>query len=152
MEYKMFYSTKTYSHSSGFSCAFRQWRADSHCNLVHGYALSFKFVFASETLDFRNWVQDFGGLKPLKQLLTDMFDHTTVVAEDDPEIEWFREGHARGTLRLIELPAVGCEMFAQRVFAVAQNWLIEAQTGTRVKLVSVEVSEHESNSAIYTEE
>lgn len=148
----MFYSTKTYSHGAGFSCAFRQWRAVSHCSLVHGYALAFKFVFASETLDARNWVQDFGGLKPLKDLLADMFDHTTVVAEDDPEIQWFRDGHDRGVLRLIELPAVGCEMFAQRVFTVAQNWLMNSRSGHRVRLVSVEVSEHESNSAIYTEE
>ena len=25
-----------------FPCAYRQWRADSHCNLIHGYSFSIK--------------------------------------------------------------------------------------------------------------
>lgn len=142
-------STKYYPHSAGFSCAFRQWRADSHCRLLHGYALAFKFVFSATELDVRNWVTDFGGLKPLKQILEDTFDHTTIVASDDPQIEWFREGHRLGVLRLVELPAGGCEKFAEYTYEVAQQWLKDGGYGDRVKLVSVEVSEHESNSAIY---
>lgn len=143
-------STKHYPHSTGFSCAFRQWRADSHCRLVHGYALAFRFVFASDTLDARNWVCDFGGFKSLKQILADTFDHTTIVAEDDPHIEWFREGHKLGVLRLVELPAGGCEKFAEYTYQVTEQWLKDNGYGDRVKLVSVEVAEHESNSAIYT--
>ena len=30
-------STKTYGNDRGFSCAFRQALADSHCSLIHGY-------------------------------------------------------------------------------------------------------------------
>ena len=37
----MYRSTKTYGNERGLSCAFRQWRADSHCNLIHGYSLGF---------------------------------------------------------------------------------------------------------------
>ena len=55
----MYISTKTYKHLG--PVAYRQWRADSHCNLIHGYALSFHFEFESEELDARNWVMDFGG-------------------------------------------------------------------------------------------
>ena len=44
-------STKTYGNDRGFSCAFRQWSADSHCNLIHGYALQFEFLFGGEELD-----------------------------------------------------------------------------------------------------
>ena len=33
----------------------------SHCRLIHGYALAFKFVFATRELDERNWCFDFGG-------------------------------------------------------------------------------------------
>ncbi len=145
----MYQSTKTYGHSAGFSCAFRQWRAESHCKLIHGYALAFKFVFESEVLDIRNWVVDFGSLKGLKQILEDTFDHTTVVAEDDPQIEWFREGQRRGILRLVEIPAGGCEKFAEYTYMVAQQWLQDAGYGARIHLVSVEVSEHEANSGIY---
>jgi len=59
---EIFRSTKTYNHNEGLSCCFRQWRADSHCKLLHGYALAFKFVFATRELDARNWCYDFGGL------------------------------------------------------------------------------------------
>ena len=72
-----YYSTKTYDHNEGLSCAFRQWRADSHCNLIHGYALGFEITFEAEELDDRNWVIDFGDLGVLKKWLKEMFDHTT---------------------------------------------------------------------------
>lgn len=146
----MFYSSKRYGHSEGFSCAFRQWRADSHCNKLHGYALAFKFVFASSTLDVRNWCVDFGGMKDLKQALRDAFDHKTVVAYDDPHIEWFRQGHALGTLDLVELPAVGCEKFAELAHSIAKHWLHD-QGLTSISIVSVEVAEHEANYAGYSE-
>lgn len=141
-------STKTYGHERGLSCAFRQWRADSHCNQIHGYALSFKFVFEADELDHRNWVVDFGGLKSLHNILEETFDHTTIVAEDDPELAWFRVAHDRGILQLVVLPAGGCEKFSEYVFEVAQQWLIDAGFAPRAKLVSVEVSEHGANSAI----
>ncbi len=145
----MHYSTKTYPHSAGISCAFRQWRADSHCHFIHGYALAFKFVFAAETLDDRNWVVDFGGLKTLKEQLQAHFDHKTVVAKDDPEIEWFREGHRRRILDLVEVDAVGCEKFAEMAYNIASKFINE-QYGSHVRVATVEVAEHESNGAIYT--
>ena len=145
----MHLSTKRYGHEAGFSCAFRQWKADSHCRLLHGYAMAFKFVFSAEELDVRNWVVDFGGLKPLKGILEDTFDHKTIVASDDPQIEWFRQGQKLGTLELVEVEAGGCEKFAELVYEVTEQWLKDAGYGARVKLVSVEVSEHGSNSAIY---
>ena len=80
---KEFLSGKTYTHATGHSCAFRQHRADTHCNLIHGYALQFELQFGSSNLDFRNWVVDFGGLKDLKAWLKYMFDHTYLVADDD---------------------------------------------------------------------
>ena len=59
----MFFSTKTYGHETGLSCAFRQPNAThSHCSLLHGYALSFKFVFGAQELDNKNWAVDFGDL------------------------------------------------------------------------------------------
>jgi 6-pyruvoyltetrahydropterin/6-carboxytetrahydropterin synthase len=47
-----YYSTKTYDHNEGLSCAFRQWRAkDSHCRWIHGYALAVKFTFGCKELE-----------------------------------------------------------------------------------------------------
>lgn len=147
----VYYSTKTYGHDRGFSCAFRQWRADSHCNRVHGYALGFRFVFGTRQLDNRNWVVDFGGLKDLKARLEDTFDHTTVVAEDDPDLDWFMIARERGFIKLVLMDNVGCEKFAKYAYELAKDWLAANGLSPRVWVESVEVSEHGSNSAIYSE-
>ncbi len=143
-------STKTYGHDVGLSAAFRQWRAESHCRFLHGYALAVKFVFEADELDARNWCVDFGGMKSLKEWLENTFDHKTIVAQDDPSIEWFREGHRLGTLSLIEVPATGCEKFAEYIYAAAEAWLDENGYAPRCRLVSVEVIEHGANSALFT--
>lgn len=143
-------STKTYGNHIGISAAFRQWKAHSHCKLIHGYALGFKFVFEADELDERNWVVDFGGLKSLKGILEDTFDHKVVVAEDDPHIDYFRQGHDLGVLDMVVVPAGGCEKFAEMVYDVTEQWLKDAGFAPRVRLVSVEVMEHGANSAIYT--
>lgn len=143
-------STKTYGHNAGFSSAFRQWKADSHCQYLHGYPLSFKFEFGSNDLDVRNWVVDFGSLKSLKGILEDTFDHKTLVAEDDPEIEWFQEAHNRKIIDMVILPAGGCEKFAEYVFEITEQWLVDNGYSPRCVLLSVEVREHEGNSAIYS--
>ena len=143
---KRFYSGKTYSHATGHSCAFRQWRADSHCNLIHGYALQFELKFGGE-LDDRNWIVDFGGLKPLKNWLAEMFDHTYLVAEDDPELETFKYlDYDRNLLDLRIVPATGCERFAEMVFDYAQD-LVSELTDGRCWVQEVTVREHEHNSA-----
>lgn len=146
----MYKSTKTYGHDRGLSCAFRQWRADSHCRFVHGYAISVNLEFAANELDARNWVVDFGSLKSLKGWLEDTFDHKTLVASDDPHIDWFRDGHERGVLDMIEVPATGCEAMAQLIYEAADVWLHDNGYSPRCWLVSVEVAEHGANSAIYS--
>jgi 6-pyruvoyltetrahydropterin/6-carboxytetrahydropterin synthase len=121
---------------------------------------------------------DFGGLKAFKEWSEYMFDHTLVVAEDDPHLKLFQTMASLGKqdqggvadLRVVE--AVGCEKFSElayktmknilRAFQAGNSWFLVAQDGTTlkefqcrypvgqgVKLRSVEVFEHEANSAIY---
>ena len=159
-----FYSTKTYGNEQGFSCCFRQWRAThSHCSLLHGYSIGIKLTFECEQLDERNWVMDFGGLKQFKEWAKYMFDHTLLIAEDDPYLDRFKELADVGVLNtpqytgLVDLrvvPGVGCEKFAQLAYYTMTNILEEAKTaGTllnpTVRVKSVEVFEHGANSAIY---
>ena len=118
-----FQSSKVFD---GFSTVFRQWKAeDTHCRFVHGYGISFKVYFEGD-LDERNWVWDFGGMKRAKTLIDGkspkawldyMFDHTTVIAEDDPELEIFSQMHDKGIiqLRVLEGP-VGAEKFSEYIF------------------------------------
>lgn len=166
-----FYSTKTYGNEEGLSCVFRQWKSThSHCSTLHGYAIGIKLTFECDELDERNWVQDFGSLKPFKQWAKHMFDHTVLVAEDDPLLDHYlalagvcsnpeTEGERpcdRGAIiDLRMVPNVGCEMFAQMCFEKMDSILKEnVENGTSlnptVRIVSAEVFEHGANSAIYS--
>lgn len=142
-------STKTYGHDVGLSAVFRQWRADSHCRFLHGYALSVSFEFAAESVDANRWVVDFGSLKPIKAWLQDTFDHRTLVATDDPEFETFAALDRAGLIQMVPVPATGCEAFAELIFARTSAWLEEVGYAPRVRLARVEVREHGANSAIY---
>jgi 6-pyruvoyltetrahydropterin/6-carboxytetrahydropterin synthase len=145
----MYLSTKTYGHDIGLSACFRQWRAESHCNQLHGYALAVKFTFGASELDVRNWVVDFGSLKSLKGWLQDTFDHTLLVSEDDPKLEVFEAlDKVHGVAKVVVVPACGCEMFAEMIFECTEIWLRDNGYAPRVKLISVEVREHGANSAI----
>lgn len=142
-------STKTFPASLGLSCCFRQHRADSHCHYLHGYALEIRMEFSARILDVRNWVVDFGSLKPLKAMLEDTFDHKTLVATDDPMLDHFIEMHKLKLIDMIAVEATGCEATSRLIFEVAEQWLLDAGYGNRVSLSSVEVKEHAGNSAIY---
>jgi 6-pyruvoyltetrahydropterin/6-carboxytetrahydropterin synthase len=146
--HKPLISTKTYGHEQGFSSTFRQWRAHSHCNKLHGYSLGFKFTFAAQDVDACGWVVDFGGLKTLKQIMEDTFDHKLLVAQDDPLLDLVKQMQSAGLADVIIVPATGCEAFARMMFDVTEQWLKDAGFAPRVWLISVEVSEHGANSAI----
>ncbi len=142
-------STKTYTHETGLSCAFRQWRAESHCAYLHGYALAVKFEFGAMELDENGWVMDFGGLKWVKEFLQKYFDHKTIVALDDPELQSFKQLDMLGIADICYMKNVGCEAFAYFIFSEVEKWLLYKH-GVRVILNSVEVREHGGNSAIYS--
>jgi 6-pyruvoyltetrahydropterin/6-carboxytetrahydropterin synthase len=149
-----FQSTKVFD---GFSTVFRQWRAEgTHCKFLHGYGVSFKVWFEGE-LDERNWVWDFGGMKRAKgnidgknpkEWMDYMFDHTTIVATDDPGIGGFRTMNELGIIQLRELEAVGAEQFAKYVFEKL-NTFVQEETDGRVSVIRVEFAEHNKNTAIY---
>ena len=150
----MFKSRKKFD---GFSTCFRQWRANTtHCQYLHGYDVEFEVTFEGE-LDYRNWVWDFGGMKRAKNLIEGkqpkawmeyMFDHTVVVAEDDPAMSDFVDLDARGIIQLRVVPAVGAEKFAEYLYNKL-NEFVQLETEGRVKVVKVKFMENHKNSAIY---
>tara|TARA_R100000231_G_scaffold116663_2_gene86936 strand:- start:40 stop:507 length:468 start_codon:yes stop_codon:yes gene_type:complete len=150
-----YYSTKTYGTDRGFSCCFRQWKAKhSHCSFLHGYSLGFKLIFECESLDERNWVMDFGGLKDFKLFLEKTFDHTLLIASDDPYVSQMLKLSDSSLADVRIVSGVGCEKFAEIAYAEMNLILKEKKkNGTllnqTVKLKSVEVFEHAGNSAIY---
>ena len=151
-----FQSTKVFD---GYSTVFRQWRADgTHCQFLHGYGISFKIIFEGD-LDHRNWVWDFGHAKRSKYLIEGMtpkvwmdylLDHTTLIAEDDPYMDTFKQMDKDGIIQLRILPYTGCERFAEYLYNKLSPW-VESDSKGKVKIVQVEVKEHDKNSAIYGE-
>lgn len=145
-----YYSTKTYGHNIGLSAVFRQPNADhSHCHLLHGYSLQFKFVFGCSELDNKNWAIDFGGLKKLKAWLEDHFDHKVAVDKNDPHLDKLRELEALDLAELRVFDGVGAEKFAEHAWRFADELVKEMSDG-RCWCESCECSEHGANSAIYT--
>jgi len=154
MAQNKFQSTKLFD---GFSTVFRQWRAEgTHCRFLHGYGISFRVWFEGD-LDERNWVWDFGGMKRAKNTIDGknpkewmdyMFDHTTVVAEDDPGLGGFKTMDELGIIQLRIIPAVGAEQFAKYVFEKLDDF-VRQETEGRVKVAKVEFMEHAKNTAIY---
>jgi 6-pyruvoyltetrahydropterin/6-carboxytetrahydropterin synthase len=150
-----FQSTKIFD---GFSTVFRQWQAEgTHCRFLHGYAIEFKVTFQGE-LDERNWVWDFGGMKRAntkidgmspKEWMDYMFDHTVVLANDDPYKEHFQKLHTNGViqLRLMAGP-VGAERFAEFIYKKL-NEFVRIETKGRVHVQRVEFFENKKNTAIY---
>lgn len=145
MNPKNFKSTKSFT---GFPCTHRQWRAESHCRFVHGYSREFHFEFAANELTKEGWVVDFGGLKEVKKWLEQQFDHTFLIATDDPELETFKELDKKGVIQLRILPNPGMEGTAQYVYEEASK-ILTSLYGKRAWITRIEVCENDKNSAIY---
>ena len=79
-----------------------------------------------------------------------MFDHTTIIADNDPELELFKEMHYKNIIQLRIIPAVGAEQFAKYIYKKL-NTFIQEETQGRVKITKVEFMEHNKNTAIYGE-
>ena len=151
-----FQSSKVFD---GFSTVFRQWKAETtHCRFVHGYGISFKVYFEGD-LDERNWVWDFGGMKRAKTLIDGkspkewmdyMFDHTLVVAEDDPFIKAFQQMDDAGVAQVRVIPATGAEKFAEYIYNKL-NEFVDTETEGRVRVTKVKFMEHGKNAACYVE-
>ena len=118
---------------------------------------------------------DFGGLKEFKAWADDMFDHTLVIAKDDPYLPFFQQMANLGNIpssgmgqqdfdklkpfergavcNLKVVDAVGCEMFAKMCYDKMAELLASGNMrypiNPTVRVKSVEVFEHGANSATY---
>jgi 6-pyruvoyltetrahydropterin/6-carboxytetrahydropterin synthase len=131
-----------------FPCAHRSWAHDGRCRFVHGYARSFVIDFACDELDpATGFVVDFGQLRDVHALLAAQFDHTTVVAADDPELELFEQLADKGLVDLRVMTHSGMEGAADWVFRHVDE-LIGLTTGGRVRVVRVEARESTKNAVV----
>jgi 6-pyruvoyltetrahydropterin/6-carboxytetrahydropterin synthase len=143
---KNFQSTKLVD---GFSTCYRNWKSTGKDKYLHGSALSFRVRFEGE-LDERNWVADFGLFKRAKTTIDGkspkdyfawLLDHTTVIDENDPYLEIFKQMDRDGIIQLRILPFTGCKGFAEFIYNKINDFLL-VETEGRVKVVEVEVYEN----------
>ena len=149
-----FQSSKVFD---GFSTVFRQHSAkETHCRFIHGYSIAFKVYFEGD-LDHRNWVWDFGGMKRAKNKIDGktpkawmdyMFDHTLIVADDDPFRNAFLEMGEAGVAQIRIIPATGAEKFAEYIYNKLNEFVIK-ETDGRLKVSKVKFMEHGKNAAYY---
>ena len=142
-------STKTYRQIG--PVAYRQWRADSHCRLLHGYSLSFHLEFECDTLDARNWCMDFGGLRPLKEKLEDWFDHTLLLALDDPQYAEIKRLGDLGLAKITEVEKTGCEGISDFLYKYINGVFLPscgAAEAERIWCSMVQVRETDANMAM----
>lgn len=141
----MFTATKTFHD---FPCCHRAWRHEGACKYLHGYCRSFRLVFEAPTLNDIGFVTDLSALKDVEAELRRLFDHTVLVARDDPALPTFKALEALGVMRLTELPATTSEAIAKYVHdLIAENFFFKDPSAVKVR--SVTVVENEKIAATY---
>ena len=78
-----------------------------------------------------------------------MYDHTMIIAEDDPELATFQDLHEKGLCDLRIVPEASLESSAKSALNKA-NEILSEMTNGRARCFQVEARENDKNSAIYT--
>jgi 6-pyruvoyltetrahydropterin/6-carboxytetrahydropterin synthase len=119
-----------------------------HCRLIHGHNWSFDITFAGEP-DGNGFVMDFGKLAGLREAFMELFDHRLLINEADPlaeDIVEFLRLHGLDNVTLVA--DCSSEGIAKLVFNLAATF-VGKQTGQRVRVTRVTVSESATNRATY---
>ena len=111
--------------------------------------LAFALTFECDDLDAGNWVIDFGSFKPLKAFLQSVFDHKTLVAQMTWHLKLFCELVDNGIADIVMVPAGRLRGLCQAGLWQDRAVFDRKRRLPRVRLVSVMVSEHGGNSAVF---
>ena len=92
---------------------------------------------------------DFGGLRPLKDMLEDWFDHTLLVAQDDPHREALLNLGKLGIAKITEVEKTGCEGIADFLYEYINTIFLPSYgEQDRIWCSRVEVRETDANMAM----
>jgi 6-pyruvoyltetrahydropterin/6-carboxytetrahydropterin synthase len=129
-------------------CVHRTWQHPGKCAYLHGYERSFEVEFACTTLEEgTGFVVDLGDLKEVRSLLQAQFDHTTLIASDDPEREVFERLDRSRVIDLRIMESTGMEGSAEWVYDTVNQYIRERTAG-RVWVVAVTSRETRKNSVL----
>ncbi|WP_083667314.1 6-carboxytetrahydropterin synthase [Mycobacterium sp. SP-6446] len=129
------------------SCVHRNWRGTDRLRVLHGYARSVEIEFTANALDASGVVIDFSAMKSIQQVLEQQFDHTLLVARDDPLCNKLMELEQDGAANVKVMPDTSLEGSAKWV-ADTVSVILKRETADRVRIARVEMRESPKN-AVY---
>jgi 6-pyruvoyl-tetrahydropterin synthase len=126
-------------------CCRRSWANRGKSFFLHGYERTFEVEFAcAETEPGTGLVVDYSSLRTLRAALEHQFDHTTLIAADDPQRDLFKLLGERGVIDLRIMPDTGMESSAVWVFGAAER-IVTLATGGRVWVSQITARESRNN-------
>src|ERR1700756_1836840 len=126
-------------------CCHRSWAKQGKRALLHGCERTFDIEFAcAETEPGTGLVLESSSLKDVRKALRYQFDHTTLIAEDDPERDPFELLAESGGIDMRIMDTTGMEGSAAWVFDTAER-IVGLATGGRVWVSRIEVCESRNN-------
>ncbi len=126
-------------------CCHRSWAHQGKRVFLHGYERAFEIEFAcAETESGTGLVLGSGLVKEVRAALRYQFDHTTLIAGDDPERDLFELLAARGVIDLRIMENTGMDGSAAWVFETAER-IVGLATGGRVWVSRIKARESRNN-------
>ncbi|WP_082958678.1 6-carboxytetrahydropterin synthase [Mycobacterium sp. E3198] len=126
-------------------CCHRSWANAGKRFFLHGYERSFEVEFACAQTELgTGLVVDVGTVAEIRSALRYQFDHTTLIAEDDPQRDLFELLAERGVVDLRIMENTGMEGSAAWAFETAER-IVALATGGRVWVSRIEARESRNN-------
>jgi 6-pyruvoyltetrahydropterin/6-carboxytetrahydropterin synthase len=94
---------------------------------------------------------DFGGLRPLKEKLEEWFDHTLLLALDDPQYAEIKRLGDLGLAKITEVEKTGCEGISDFLYKYINSVFLPSCGATEAERIwcsMVQVRETDSNMAM----
>jgi hypothetical protein len=131
-------------------CCHRSWANQGKRFFLHGYERTFEIEFAcAETEPGTGLVLANNTVREVRAALRYQFDHTTLIAEDDPERDLFELLAKRGVIDLRIMDNTGMEGSAAWVFDTAER-IVGLATGGRVWVSRIGACESRNNAVTLT--
>jgi 6-pyruvoyltetrahydropterin/6-carboxytetrahydropterin synthase len=131
-------------------CCHRSWTKEGKRYFLHGYERTFEIEFAcAQTEPGTGLVLGPDAVEEIRSALRKQFDHTTLIAADDPERDLFELLAARGVIDLRIMDNTGMERSAAWVFDTVESIVVRATEG-RVWVSQIKARESHSNAVTLT--
>ena len=122
-------------------CCHRSWANQGKRFFLHGYEWTFEAEFAcAETEPDTGEVVDSSAVREIRAALRYQFDHTTLIAVDDPQRDLFELLAERGVIDLRIMDNTGMEGSAAWVFDTAEQ-IVGLATAGRVWVSRIKARE-----------